>query len=125
MTWDEFVFKPVKLNQYFMYERQGFLNFFAAWLLRKLFLKFLLALIKTLTNSEDFTESCITISFPAYKIFVVFYPMATIKKCIRNLHVYSKEGYGNLFRMFSAAFQKAARDCENEYRNPLNNSVNC
>jgi hypothetical protein len=33
--------------------------------------------------------------------------MATIKrKCIRNPPVLSKEGYGTLFRVFSAAFRK-------------------
>jgi hypothetical protein len=55
--------------------------------------------MKTLTTSEDFTESCITISFPAYKIFVVF-AMATIqRKCIRNLPVFSKEGCVTLFKV--------------------------
>jgi hypothetical protein len=28
------------------------------------------------------------------------------RKCIRNLPVFSKEGFGTLFRMFSAAFRK-------------------
>jgi hypothetical protein len=53
--------------------------------------------MKTLTNSEDFTESRIRISFPAYKIFVIF-DMSTIqRKCNRNLSVFSIENYETLY----------------------------
>ncbi len=48
------------------------LYIFAACLLRKLLFKFLLAPMKTLTISGDFTEDHIRISFPAYESFVVF-----------------------------------------------------
>jgi hypothetical protein len=59
--------------------------------------------MKTHNNSGDFTESRIRISSPAYKIFVVFDRATFQRKCIRNLPVFSKEGYGALFRMFSVA----------------------
>ncbi len=43
-----------------------FLNFLAAQWKMKIFIKFLLALLKTITNPKDCSESCIKISFPAF-----------------------------------------------------------
>ncbi len=60
---DEYFFwRPKKSNQYFLYMRRWFLNFFASSMSRNVLVKFLLASLEILTNSRYFTGSRIRIT---------------------------------------------------------------
>jgi hypothetical protein len=49
--------RSIKLNQHFPYIRQWFLPFFGSLLKKILFKKIFLASMKTLTNTETYTQS--------------------------------------------------------------------
>jgi hypothetical protein len=92
MRWP-FFWKPIKYIKTFVWAPMVY-TFFCSIIVRRLFFKFPIAPMKILTNFGDFTKSRNKFLFRLTKFFDVF-DMATIKKkCIGNLPVFSKEGYG-------------------------------
>ncbi len=118
MSWNEyFCEKPIKLNQYFFYERQWFINFLQHDCYESYFLSFCLLLWKHIIILEilpkaksefhlQLTKFLSSLTWPQFK------KMHQKPAC-----------YGALFRMFSVAFRKPPVIVKSNTVNSANCSV--
>ncbi len=91
--------RPVEVNQDFLYLRQNSFKFFSLFVQRKLNMKFLLASLKTLTNSKFSFKSCITFLFRLSLTFISRSFQWSFMAGFRNNYQESLGAFGTIYRI--------------------------
>ncbi len=104
--WIFFLKRPIKLNQYFLYMRKLVFKFLACWVLRKIKMKFLLASLKTLTNSKSCSKNRINFcsGFALIGQFILVYIHSRLWTIFEGTDGYRKAGTSSRKRITGRNF---------------------